>query len=93
MELIKNNPIKYSFHKPSNILNINRSTATRWFQNDLQFQMVENSRKNNFLVQVKKSCFDEHEDELIKYFYQLLSLNLLLISTYLFKKCMLLNQN
>ena len=67
-------------------MNISRSTISRWIQNDIQFQTIENTKKINLPGQGIKSCFDEHEKEIIEYFYQLRSKKFTVNSTLLIQK-------
>ena len=44
----KNNPVIYSIHKLSDILNVERSTISRWIKNEPNFLNYENKKKIKF---------------------------------------------
>lgn len=75
----KNNPVIFSIHKLSNILNVERSTISRWLQNETNFLNYENKKKLNLPGQGKKYCIWDKENLLIDYFYELRAEKLRLI--------------
>ena len=72
----KNNPVIYSIHKLSDILNVERSTISKWIKNEPNFLNYENKKKLNLPGQGKKSCIWDKENILIDYFYELSSENI-----------------
>ena len=81
-----NNPINYSIHKLSDILNVERSTISRWIQNEKKCEIMENSKKLNLPGQGKKNSFYEHENDLINYFNVLRKENIAVNSFLLIEK-------
>ena len=58
------NPICYSIHHLSNLLNLERSTISRWIKKEDEFLTVDNVKKYNLPGQGNKSCIWEKEEEL-----------------------------
>ena len=64
IKLHKMNPIFYSIHHLSNLLNLERSTISRWIKKEDEFLTVDNVKKYNLPGQGNKSCIWEKEEEL-----------------------------
>ena len=86
IKLHKTNPIVYSIHHLSNLLNLERSTISRWIKKEDEFLHVDNAKKYNLPEQGNKSCIWDKEEELINYFYDLGKGNLPVNSSLLLKK-------
>ena len=84
--MYKNNPIDFFNHKLWNILNVERSTISRWIKNETNFLIYENKRKLNLPGQGKKSCIWDKENLLIDYFYELRGENIEVNTNILIKK-------
>ena len=82
----KNNPVIYSIHKLSDILNVERSTISKWIKNEPNFLNYENKKKLNLPGQGKKSCIWDKENILIDYFHELRSENIAVNINMLIKK-------
>ena len=83
--------INFSIHKLSDILSINSSTISRWVDNKIKLQAVENAKRCNIPGQGNKTCIYEYENDLLEYIYKLRENNIAVTSSLLIKKIYSLN--